>query len=219
MKKLFVVFLSVLLCLQVGLCVCAVDYEMDLYTVQLPDDYDWVKEDSFISDNGSNFSVSYSDNTKEKACIADMSKKDIEEYASEIETMSAAAMSVVGKDGKIEVISSEKVEHPNGKTALVTVFKTSAKSDDGDTVKYQKRYEFTCVEKSYKFTYTAAKKEYIDDLDDAFDTIVINEAEIESRQDKMGSIGLFCVLAILILLGIIRFIAPTPSKKQKKKTK
>lgn len=215
MKKLFILFLSALLCLQTGLCVWAVNYERELYSVQLPDDYDWVQEESYISDNGSTFSVTCSDNTEEKLCIADMSEKDIAEYTGEIERLSSEAMAAFGREGKIEIVSSEKVEHPNGKTALVTVCRTGAKSGDGTTVRLQKIYEFTGVNNKFTFTYTAVEEELIDDLDDAFASIVVNEAEIDSRWDKVGSAALFGGMIILICLGIYRFMAkPAPKKKK-----
>lgn len=220
MKKMFVIFFSILICLNTCICVSAVNYDRELYSIQLPDDYDWMQEESYISDNGSTFTVSTSDNTKEKLCIADMSEEDIKEHVGEIEKLSSAAMSVVGRDGKIEVVSSEKVEHPKGMTALVTVFKTSAKKEDGTvTTKLQKMYEFTGVNNKIRFTYTAAEEKQIDALDASFDSIVIKEAEAESRLDKLGSVAMFMVFAILICLGIARFIRGSNTGKNKSKKK
>ncbi len=222
MKKLFVIFFSILICLNTCICVSAVDYDRELYSIQLPDDYDWIQEESYISDNGSTFSVSTSDNTKEKKSIADMSKKDIEKHVGEMEQLSSAAMSIVGRDGKIEVVSTEKVDHPNGQKALVTVFKTTAKKEDGTvTTKFQKMYEFTGVKNQFRFTYTASDEKFIDDLDASFDSIVIKETEAESRLDKLGSAGILAVFAILICLGIARFIKGSnpynlDNKKKKK---
>ena len=218
MKKLPVFIIGFVLCLQCAVCAGAQVFEAELYSVNLPDGFYQAKEGGYISDNGSTFAVTLSDNSEVKLCFADMNEKKIDEYTSMIAEASTDAFASVGMEGEIAIVSSEKVKHQNGKTAIVTVVKTSAVMNGKKVESFQKMYEFTGENNKFTFAYTPGEESSIDDLDEAFNSIEIKEAEIDSMSDKAVSALMYIAILLLIIVGIAKFfIKPKPKKKKDKK--
>lgn len=230
MKKVLCLVLVVTILAQFGVLSSAsyvYDVEGKDFTVELPDDFDEVEDMKFIGDDGSNFSVSVREYTEddEDYCIDKMTDEEIKKRGQTFADLSSLAFASVNREGHFEVISAEKVQHKNGYVAFVMSLKTSAKNKDGETVRYQKVYEFTCKEHIYTFVYTSCEDGSLDAMDESFNSIVIREDE------KIGTFGTFVkkigpvflkkglpviVLVGIILLGIIRFIR-TPEKRKKGK--
>lgn len=214
MKKSLIIILSIIFILQTAPFVSAYTFDSDpLYSIELPEEFERVSESSFTTDDGRTFTVNYTDNTEEKFCIANLNKTETEEYADRIATESKSAFDSLGMDGSMEVISAEKIKHQNGKTAFVAVFKTVVNRENKQTVRYQKLYEFTGENNKFSFSYTAGKQE-INDFDDAFNTIVINEPQIESVADKVTTAAIYGGVILVVFAGIIRFIRPSVKKKK-----
>lgn len=219
MKKFFALFFA--LALLVTALPCGASYLFDgnpLYSIELPDDYDLVDEDKYISDNGDTLVVSCEPNS-DKFCVADLSETEIKEYAQKLADEGTQAFKSLDMDGKMEIVSHKIIENINGKAALVITLKTSAKKETGETVRLQKIYEFTGEENKYIFAYTAKKDENIDALDEYFNTIVIKEKQIESKKDKLVTLGMCAGVVVLIFVGVIKFIIKTPYTKNKTKIK
>lgn len=190
------------------------------FTITLPDDFDEVEEMKFIGDDGSNFGVTIKEYTEEDKdyCIMDMTEEELKERADVIADVSRLAFATVQREGSIEVVSVEKIEHKNGLNAVVMEFKTTAKTETGETVRYQKIYEFTCAKNIYSFTYTSNEGGGPDDMDEAFDSITVNEAENEGIKGTVKvAVGLLIVVG-LIVIGIVRFMR-TPEKRRQGKLK
>ena len=220
MKKFFALFfiLTLIFTSFVTAVPCGATYIFngDGYSIELPDDYDLAAEEKFISDNGDTFSVSSEKNT-EKFCVADLSEDDMQEYAKKLADEGTQAFKIVGMEGEMEVVSCKKIENINGKTALEIVLRTSAKDEDGEAVHLQKICEFTCEKNKYTFIYTATYEKDINALDEAFNTIVIDEKQIESKKDNLVTLGMCAGVVALILVGVIKFVIRTPYKKQSSK--
>lgn len=214
MKRSFTIILSLVLLFQSMIGVTAYTFDDNpLYTIEVPEGFYQVGEDKFSSSKGETFSVYLTDNTEEKLCFADLNDTEISEYAEEIATNGATALKELGLNGSVEVVSVEKMKHSNGKTALVMVFKASVNNDGEVSIRYQKMYEFTCVDNKYSFTYNPENENQINSFDDAFNSIVINEEQIQSVGDKITTAALYGGVIILIALGIVRFIKPVKKKK------
>ena len=117
-------------------------------------------------------------------------------------------------DGKMEISSYKKIENVNGKTALEIVFKTAVKKEGTEVSHLQKLYIFSCEENIYNFTLTAQEEKDINAFDEAFSTIVINEKQIEGKNDSLVTLGMCAVIVALILVGVIKFVIRTPYRKQ-----
>lgn len=189
------------------------------FTIELPDDFDEVEEMKFIGDDDSNIGVTieeYTDDTKDY-CIDSMTDEQVEERAQLIEEISQLAFASVQREGSMEVKSAEKIKHKNGFTAFVMTLRSTAKTEEGETVVYQKIYEFTAEDHIYRFTYTSREGGDPDDMDKSFDSIVINEAE------RLGFVNAFIRKGIpalivfgVVVIGIVRFVR-TPEKRKKGK--
>ena len=70
----------------------------------------------------------------------------------------------------------------------------------------------------YTFTYTTDDEKKKDNFNNVFETINIFEAETESNLDKITGYAVAGGLALLLVIGIIRFIR-TPEKREKGKLK
>lgn len=207
MKKLFVLFLSLLMVFQTVIFVSAGVYNGDSrYTIDLPENFSQIGENKFRADDKSEFSVTFEDNKEEQFCVADMSDKDIDEYIVAMETESKALLKDVGVDGSIKIISAEKIKHTNGRYALVISLETKYTVEGETTVKYQKIYGFSCVENKMSFTYTVDDKEKLNDFEDSFDSIVINEKKVESKLDKLTTVATYVGIIIVVLVLIIWFV-------------
>ena len=214
MKKFFALFFPLALFMTMVTCNATYLFEENpLYSIELPDDYDLVGADKFISDNGDTFAVSYESNTDD-FCVADLKDEDMKEYAEALAEEGGQAFKLLGMDGKMEVVSYKKIENINNKTALVITLKTSVKKESGETVRLQKIYKFSGKDNKYTFTYTATDEKDIDALDDAFNTIVIKEEQIESKKDNLVTLGMCAAVVALIFVGVIKFILRTPYKKK-----
>lgn len=214
MKKSFSLILSVVLIFQFIIGVGAYTFnENPLYTVEIPDGFGRVAENKFVSDDKGTFSVFITDNAEEKFCVADLDDSEMKEYAEGIAKSGEEGFKSLGMDGSVTVVSAEKLKHTNGKTALVMVFKATAKVDGKEEIRYEKMYEFTCIDNKFSFTYTPEKEEQVNDFDDCFNSIIINEAQIQSVGDKVTTGALYGGIILLLVLGIIRFIKPAKKKK------
>ena len=214
MKKLIALFFVLALIVTAVPCSAYLFEESSLYTIDLPDDFEYVGEDEFISDNGDTFAVSYEENTDE-LCVEDLGDDDMKEYAEKLATKGVEAFKSLDMEGNIEIISYKKTENINGKTALEIVLKTSVKNEGGEGISHlQKLYLFTCEENIYNFTLTAQEEKDINSLDGALSTIVIKEKQIESKKDNLVTLGMGAVVVVLIFVGVIKFIIRTPYKKQ-----
>lgn len=207
MKKFVLVFLSLLIILQCIVISGAVVYDGDSrYTIDIPENFQHVGENKFLSDDNSNLYVSFADNTQEQFCVADMSDKDIKEYSDKIVTESKALLLSFGIDADISVVSAEKVKDDNGTYFFIMVLETSYVKDGKTQTDYQKIYEFSGVENKISFTYTTDKKEQMNDMNGAFDSLVIKEKQVESKLDKIKTAGFYAGVVVVILLVVIVFV-------------
>lgn len=213
MKKFFALFFVMALLMTAIPCGASYIFDAELYSIELPDDFDLVGENEFISDKGDAFSVSYEENTDE-FCIADLSEENMKSYVENLAAEGARAFKSLDLNGNMQVVSYKKIENLNRKTALEIVFKTSLKREESETVRLQKIYLFSGEENKYTFTYTAKDEKDINAFDEAFSTIVINEKQIEGKNDSLVTLGMCAVIVALILVGVIKFVIRTPYKKQ-----
>ena len=189
MKKSFSLILSVVLIFQFIIGVGAYTFnENPLYTVEIPDGFGRVAENKFVSDDKGTFTVFITDNAEEKFCVADLDDSEIKEYAEGIAKSGEEGFKSLGMDGSVTVVSAEEI-------------------------RYEKMYEFTCIDNKFSFTYTPEKEEQVNDFDDCFNSIIINEAQIQSVGDKVTTGALYGGIILLLVLGIIRFIKPAKKKK------
>ncbi len=203
MKKYLTILLSVIIILQCNVLAGAIVHNDDpRYTVDLPEEFQEVQDNKFISSDKSNFLVSFSDNTQEKLCVEDMSDKDVKKFAEDM----AVALNSVGADMNIKVVSAEKIKHNNGKKALVIVFEKTSTSDVEKNTHYQKTYMFSGEENIVTFAYTTRDKAQLNAIDSAFDSIVVNEPEIESKMDKLTSVAIGAVVVIVGIIGVVLFV-------------
>lgn len=207
MKKYLIVLLSLIIVLQSVILADAAVYNKDSrYTIDLPDKFQSAGDNKFSADDKSNFYISFDDNSEEKFCVADMSDKDIREYTAKLVAEGEAAFANLGMDAEMKIVSAEKIKHPNGMYAFFMILETAC-TDAGKTkTNYQKIYAFSGVENIITFTYTADKKEQLNDADTAFDSIVINEGQAESRFDKIKTAVFYVVIILVILLAVILFV-------------
>lgn len=215
MKKLFALFFALIFVLQTMPFVSAYTYDSNpLYTIEMPEDFRCVQDDCFVGlgDDDKTFSVAMTPNAEENFCIADMNDEEVQKYAQTVATQGAQAFESLGMNATMTVVSAEKIKHPNGKIALVAVFKTVVKTAGKTKEKYQKICEFSGEENKFTFTYTS-KEDQIKDMDESFLSIVVNETQIESRSDKLSSAAIFVGVILVLLLGILRFIKRTPYRK------
>lgn len=196
----------------------------DLFTVDLPEGFEQtganISDFYFINEDGDTFTVSYNDNTSEDYifCPANMSKKNIEEYTNALSTESANVMKDYSDNFDLKFLYAEKIKHPNGKKALVCQTKTTITQNKKDNIYYQTLYEFGGVDYKYTFTYTTEDEDKTDSFNEVFESINIFEAETQSNFDKLSGYAVAGAIALLIIIGIIRFIR-TPEKREKGKLK
>ncbi len=206
MKRVLPFFMCILITLCCYVNAEAVSYVYDgYYSVDVPENFGAVSENNFISEDGASFVASYEENAEKKS-YADMSKKDVLQYGEALVSKSTEAFAAFGKEGKMELVSAEKVKHSNGYTAIVIVMKTSMTDGDKTVSNLQKMYEFSCTENMYRFIYTPDKDEDIDKLDETFASIEIYEAEIKGVVDKIIDAALLFAIFLLIFAGIFKFI-------------
>lgn len=213
MKKISVLLLTVLAIAQLTLFANAYTFNgSDLYTIDIPDSFTQVSSAQFSAKDGSTLDINISSNTEEY-CIENMSNKKIRENAEKEANAAKEAFKMSDKKGEMEVVSAEKIKHPSGKTAYVTVFRTTIEEDGKPLSHLQKSYTFAGKEKIYSFIYTPANEDDINSLQETFDSIDISESEIKSTLDKVKDAGILAGFFLLILLGIIRFLR-TPGKRK-----
>ena len=214
------------LCICMSLCVAAVMVvsanavvvEKEQYSIDLPGSFAEIEESRFIGDDSKTFVVNIDENTKDTICVADMSERDVEKYTADLTEAAKTAFGAMGREGFAEVLNAEVKKHPNGRSVLAVTFKTSAESDGEVTVLYQRIYEFSCVNNKYVFVYTAHNEQELDDLQNSFDSIIINEAEDKGFVADIGAYIIVAVIFGLFVLGIVRFIR-TPAKRKAGKIK
>ena len=194
----------------------------NLFTIDLPEDFQQdetsASDFSFENSAGDTVTVTYNDNTQKENIFspADMSKKEIEEYTNTIIQETETVMKDQLDGLNLKYLDCEKIKHKNGKTSLVSHIETTIEMNGRKGVYYQTIYEFGGANYKYSFTFTTTDKEKLNSLNDAFDTINIFEAETESNLDKLTGYAVAGGLALLLVLGIIRFIR-TPEKRAKGK--
>lgn len=213
MKKTLSLLIATFVVMQLSVGVAASFlYEGEDFSVSLPDGYNETSDNTFVGESGS-FTVNVAEYGEgEKYSIYLSSDKDLKGRARLIADTANAFYETQSKKAVMEVVSTKKFKHPDGKTAAVTVYKTSSE----DTVKNQIVYEFTCVNNLYTFTYTGNEAADSPLLTETFDSVVINEKESKGFIDNLGSYVAGFVMFGLMAAGIIRFIR-TPAKRKKGK--
>ncbi len=207
MKKLTLI--SIVICLFISLSITAFAYSYSVensYSIEMPDDFSQVGEGRFISKDNSSFGITVREKKDKNYCIENMSDKKLLEQAKKEAESGKDGFASLGKKGGIEVVSCQKVKHPNGKTASVTVYKTFMEKDGKEVSHLQKLYLFSCIENDYTFVYTPYDDKNIDSLDSSFDSIVIEEADAKSTVDKLLEMIPLGIIILLFLLGIFKFI-------------
>lgn len=218
MKKFLCLLLILVVLASTTVIVSAVKVEKEQYTIELPDSFTEVGESKFIGDKNENLSVNIEEKQKLTVCVADMSQKEAERYASTIAELSQSAFEVAGRQGSMEVIGAEVKDHPDGRRVFVATYKTMSADSGKETVFYQRIYEFSCVNNQYTFVLTTESVKELDEFQSAFDSITITEAEDKGFK---GDIGAYVIVAVLFGLfgwGIVRFIR-TPAKRKAGKLK
>lgn len=196
----------------------------DLFAIDIPKEFEQTQagssDFSFKNEEGDTFTVSYNDNTDEEYIFspADMSKKDIEEYTNLLSEESKNIMVAYADEFELEFLNAEKIKLESGKTAIACKTRVYIKTKDKETVHYQTMYEIGGANYKYTFTYTTADKEKKDALDSTLASINVFEAETESNLDKLTGYAVAVGLALLLVMGIIRFIR-TPEKRAQGKLK
>ena len=225
MKKAVSLIFTFLMLFTFALSVNAEEFNgAELFTIDLPEEFQQNEASSsdfsFENADGDTLSVTYNDNTQKENIFspADMSKKEIEEYTATLSEESKIVMKDYADDFELKFLSGEKIKHKNGKTAIVCQTKTTISKDKRTAVYYQTLYEFGVVDYKYTFTYTTDDEKKKDNFNNVFETINIFEAETESNLDKITGYAVAGGLALLLVIGIIRFIR-TPEKREKGKLK
>ncbi len=215
MKKILRIAFSVCFAVLLNVSVFANLYEhKGLYSVDIPDNFQQTEDGKFISDDNSTFLISYEDNTELKYCVSDFSEKKLKETAELMASEASNAFKAIGEEGKMELVSVEKIKHSNGMSAAVTVFKTSAILDGEEKSHLQKVYEFGGAVNKYTFVYTPYDDEKIDDLDETFNSIIINESELPGVVDKIGYAVVLIVIVVLLVVAILKFLRKPTSKRK-----
>ncbi len=207
MKKFLTLFLSLVIFLQITIFAGADVYNKDSrYEIDIPDNFTEVGENSFVTEDNSDFYVTFTDNKEEKVCVADMSDKDVREYVDATLSEGKKLLESQKVDASIKLISAEKIKHNKGIYALVIVLETSFVQDGAEVVSYKKLRVFSGEEHLITFNYSTDEKEKLDNADDVFASIVIHEEQIESKLDKLKSAGIVAVISILMIIGIVWFV-------------
>lgn len=207
MKKFLILFLSAVILFQITIFAGADVYNKDSrYEIDIPDNFTEVGENSFVTEDNSDFYVTFTDNKEEKVCVADMSDKDVKEYVDAILSEGKKVLESQKVDASIKLISAEKIKHNKGIYALVIVLETSFMQDGAEVVSYKKLRVFSGEEHLITFNYSTDEKEKLDNADDVFASIVIHEEQIESKLDKLKSAGIVAVISILMIIGIVWFV-------------
>lgn len=193
----------------------------DLFTVDLPEDFQQTGESDgeylFENEEGDTFSVSYEENDGEDVfCPENMSKKDIEKYTNDISAGAKEVMESYADGFDMEFTRQEKVKHQSGKNALVCQMKTTASKDGKTEVFYQTMYEFGGAKYKYTFTYTTSEDKNSDEFNKVFESINIVEDETPSKLDNLPGYAVMGVIALLVVIGIVRFIRTPEKRKQGK---
>ncbi len=217
MKKILTVLLCVILTGAFCVTSFAKEYSYnDMYTIDMPESFFQVDSQKFAGEDNSDFSITVEENQDGKYSIENISEKKLREEAQLLAKEASKAFASIGKDGKMEYVFAEKVKHPNGMTAAVMVFKTSVTEGSEEISHYQKMYEFSGVKNKYRFVYTPYSSDDVDALDDAFNSIKINESEAKSNFDKLKDYTGLVVIVVLLSIGIFKFIrGKKPAKKKK----
>ena len=225
MKKAVSLIFTLLMLFSFAVSVSAEEFNgADLFTVDLPEGFEQsgtvASDYNFIDEDGDTFTISYEDNNAEDQIFspADMSKKDIEEYTNALSDEAETVMKAYADGFELEFLKGEKVKHQNGKTALVCEAKTTVTKDKKDNIYYQTMYEFGGADYKYTFTYTTTDEAKKDSFNEVFESINIFEGETESNLDKLTGYAVAGGLALLVVIGIIRFIR-TPEKRAQGKLK
>ncbi len=207
MKKLIVVFFSLLLAFQCVVVSGAVLYDGDSrYTIDLPEGFSRTDDNKFTADDNSSLAVTFEDNKADKLSVADMSRKDVGEYVELMEEKANSVLKEYGVDGSIKILSAEKIKHSNGQYALVLTIESAYTVDGKASVNYQKLYSFSCVDNKITFTYTVDNKDDLNGFDDAFDSIVLNEKEAESNTDKIKTAVFYAGVIIATAAVVFVFV-------------
>ncbi|MGN1316833.1 MAG: hypothetical protein ACI4VW_07190 [Acutalibacteraceae bacterium] len=222
MKKTASIFLSLIVLIAFAVSTNAALFNGDdLFTVDLPEDFEATGESdggyTFENEDGDTFSVSYAENDSEDIfCPENMSKKDIEKYTSDISAGAKEVMENYADGFDMEFTRQEKVKHQSGKTALVCEMETTVTRDGKTEVFYQTMYEFGGEDYKYTFTYTTAEEKNNDEFNKVFESINIVEDETPSKLDNLPGYALMVAVALLIVIGIVRFIRTPEKRKQGK---
>lgn len=211
MKKVLCLSMCIFMLLHLGVMVSAsyiYENEENNFSVELPDDFDEVEDMKFIGDDDSNFGVAvraYTEDDKDY-CIENMTEEELKERFKLLQDVSSLGMAAVQMNGSIELMSVSKIEHENGLNAVVLEFKTTAETEQGTRVRYQKVYEFTCTDNIYTFTFTSRDGGAPGDLDDSFDSIKIYEGEKLGLRSTFVKKGIPAIIVFgILILGIVRF--------------
>lgn len=221
MKKI----LNVCLCsaLTVILSVSAYAYEFSgdsLFTVEIPENYEQSEKSdngySFSAEDGSTFTVLYTDNTVEDEvfCVSDMTKKEIKNYSEMLASSAKEVISEYYDSVGIEIIDADKEKLNKDAEAVVIQIKTTVAKDGKSETYYQKMAELGGINNKYTFTYTTSADNINSDFDSVFSTIVINEAQVRSTKEQIAVYAAAAAIAALIVVGIVKFIK-TPSGRKK----
>lgn len=222
MKKTASIILSLIIFIAFAVSTNAALFNgADLFTVDLPEDFQQTGESDgeylFENEEGDTFSVSYEENDGEDVfCPENMSKKDIEKYTNDISAGAKEVMESYADGFDIEFTRQEKVKHQSGKTALVCQIKTTASKDGKSEVYHQTMYEFGGAKYKYTFTYTTSDDKNSDEFNKVFESINVVEDETPSKLDNLPGYALMGVVALLVVIGIVRFIRTPEKRKQGK---
>lgn len=222
MKKTASIILSLIIFIAFAVSTNAALFNgADLFTVDLPEDFQQTGESDgeylFENEEGDTFSVSYEENDGEDVfCPENMSKKDIEKYTNDISAGAKEVMESYADGFDMEFTRQEKVKHQSGKTALVCQIKTTVTGDGKSEVYYQTMYEFGGAKYKYTFTYTTLDDKNSDEFNKVFESINVVEDETPSKLDNLPGYALMGVVALLVVIGIVRFIRTPEKRKQGK---
>ncbi len=219
MKKFLILIFSVFIMLSASINAFAYDFNGSLFFLNMDDGFYCSTQSStsytFTSQGEETFSINIKKNT-DKFCPADFSKKDLENHKSNVSLYDEEALAELGVTLETDVIYCRKTLLESGSTAIETLMKTTIRDDEREETYYQKIYEFGGVDNIFTFAYTALSEDGADDFDHVFSSIKINEKQLNGLAENLKTYAVAAAMALIIVIGIIRFLRTPEKRKQGK---
>ncbi len=219
MRKFLCVLLGLAMAFQLA-CFCSAESFSygNIYTIDIPEGFEETDEQTLKNENGAMLVISQQKNT-DGFSVSELSKKDQKEAAEFMSQELSSTLKGFGENVETEVISVDVINHRDDKKTFTFQCKTTSENADVQRVCYHKAYIFSCEENIYSFVYTSSGESDKDLMDEAFETIRINEEEKSIVGDKLTELAALLVMLLLLCVGIGKFFVKPKGKKKKTKKK